>query len=442
MNIRGDYSSSEAVLRKDIYYFDIGKEEGINFHIKKAPYYHNTVTIYNPVGQRVGHFSFKSQNNKFYISEGVTPGRWRVEMANTMKFGGEFDIEITQGKEDPEAIPLIHNKRDFDRIYKTDRRWYSGDFHMHTNFSDGYYPLERVVENCMEKDLEVVAITDHNVMHREVSGAPLPILPSTELTLDDKGHFNLHGLEEELDFSKIIEGEGNIPDLIEKFLKKSRGKNAVTCLNHPFAKGTALLYDIKIDDINVIEVVRSPFKGSNNTTNNMAVKAFDYIWKKGYRIYGVGGSDSHGQRNEIEETVGFPTTHLYLDGLSIGNTLEAMRKGKTYITVGTSIELEIFDDEGRGILPGEMIESVVRYEVTGDETLLWNTIVDGKIVDTIVGKDISTKFKLDTGQYGRIEARDRDGNIRVFINPNYRSGGKKTGVRWNQVMDFVLGSED
>jgi len=442
MNIRGNYSGNEAVLRKEFFNFDIGAEGGVNFHIKKAPYYHSTVTIYNPMDERMGHFSFKSRNNRFYISKSIVAGRWRMEITNTMELQGEFDIEITQGKRHPDAISLVHEKRDFNRIYNSEKRWYSGDFHMHTNFSDGSYNLDQVVKKCIKQDLDIIAITDHNVMHTEMPGTPLPILPSTELTLDDKGHFNFHGLEEEFDFTEVIDVEKTIPEIMEEFLKRAREKNIITCLNHPFAQGTALLYDISIENISIIEIIRSPFKGNNNTTNNMAIKAFDYLWKRGYRIYGVGGSDSHGERNSVEEVAGLPVTALYLDGLSIGNALEAMKEGKTYMTVDTNIELKISSSEGKKILPGEMVDKDVRYKITGEEAFLWNTIMDGEIVDSKQGKDMSVILKLETGQYGRVEGRDKEGNIRVFINPNYRSGGKKTGTSWGEVRDFIVALED
>lgn len=42
--------------------------------------------------------------------------------------------------------------------------WYRGDFHVHTNASDGAYPPSLVAGIAKAEGLDFVAITDHNTI--------------------------------------------------------------------------------------------------------------------------------------------------------------------------------------------------------------------------------------------------------------------------------------
>jgi len=62
------------------------------------------------------------------------------------------------------------------------------DLHIHTNFSDGSYSPEQVVEIALERGLGAIAITDHDSVggiesaRRAAQGSELVVVPGTELS--------------------------------------------------------------------------------------------------------------------------------------------------------------------------------------------------------------------------------------------------------------------
>ena len=83
----------------------------------------------------------------------------------------------------------------------------------------------------------------------------------------------------------------------------------------------------------------------------------DLLWQEGYRIYGIGGSDSH---NLIEErydgalepsVAGDPGTYVFSKELTPTKLLQNLRKGHIYVSRYCTLEVEITAD-GETYLPG------------------------------------------------------------------------------------------
>ena len=93
--------------------------------------------------------------------------------------------------------------------------WYRGDFHAHTNFSDGYYSPSQLVEVARAEGLDSITITDHNTIDAFSKFGEEPtiiIIPGLEVTLKD-GHFNVFGMEGWLDWMEHICTGQNTPEL-------------------------------------------------------------------------------------------------------------------------------------------------------------------------------------------------------------------------------------
>lgn len=70
------------------------------------------------------------------------------------------------------------------------------DLHVHSNFSDGTYKPEELVDLAVEKGLAAFALTDHDSVGGvenalaacEQKNAPLQVIPGTEISTDYEGH--------------------------------------------------------------------------------------------------------------------------------------------------------------------------------------------------------------------------------------------------------------
>ena len=62
-----------------------------------------------------------------------------------------------------------------------------------------------------------------------------------------------------------------------------------------------------LDGVDCLEIINDPTYPDAAHANDKAVHFLDELWNDGYRIYGVGGSDSH---NLIEERYEGATLHL------------------------------------------------------------------------------------------------------------------------------------
>lgn len=72
------------------------------------------------------------------------------------------------------------------------------DLHLHTNFSDGTFSPQEVVENALKCGLRAISITDHDTISgiaptiSAARGLPLEIVPGIEFTTDGKNNEEIH----------------------------------------------------------------------------------------------------------------------------------------------------------------------------------------------------------------------------------------------------------
>ena len=119
--------------------------------------------------------------------------------------------------------------------------WYRGDFHAHTNFSDGYYAPPQLVDVAKSEGLDFVAVTDHNTIEPfSQFGAELDMLivPGVEVTLKE-GHFNAFGMEGLLEWMEAIWIGRNRARLngayatVSDIMRQASTQTLLTSINHP-----------------------------------------------------------------------------------------------------------------------------------------------------------------------------------------------------------------
>lgn len=89
--------------------------------------------------------------------------------------------------------------------YLDTKELYAGELHNHTNISDGGISLRNIKKELIKKEIDFIFPTEHNSVLTKYPDIDIPVIPSTELTLDNLGHFNLFGLKKLIDYYNHID---------------------------------------------------------------------------------------------------------------------------------------------------------------------------------------------------------------------------------------------
>lgn len=344
-------------------------------------------------------------------------------------------------------------------------RYYKGDFHGHTTFSDGHIPFSQAGDLPESYGMDFMAWTEHNMIPTVTPTQSISCIPSFELTLPE-GHINIHGLKElEIlsrermqHISEILGGNDRaINMLIDSF-----GTEVNISLNHMFMEPWHCTMDqLDIGKLNTIEVICDPTYTTAGSVNTKAVRFLDFLWNKGIHLYGIGGSDCHLKPEERYENqilpsrYGDPATYVHSQGNGTSALIRNVKKGHMY--VARFVDLDITIGEG-GYLPGDRISDkdmsrpfaykieVNHYGQSEAESLAvqkWEgrLIIDGICMhkallaetDTFTYEDIRIYIPLvdEENQWSsrdyhwiRFGIYDEKGEVTAYVNPVY-IGDKK-----------------
>ncbi|PLR66260.1 CehA/McbA family metallohydrolase [Bacillus sp. UMB0893] len=213
------------------------------------------------------------------------------------------------------------------------KKWLKGDLHTHTVHSDGKYILEDVVSIAAERDLDFIALTDHNTISQNVSyprNTDVLFIPGLELTTNT-GHCNVLGVKDPgIDFRY----DSNIE--LEKGLRQAKEKGAKISLNHPHCSHCPWewSFDMPYD---WVEVWNGPWRAGNQRT-------LDW-WNEqlllGKKIIAIGGSDVHRPDPFVQH--GMPTTWVFSDQKKIESILHAIDKGHVFMSfspLGPTVDMK------------------------------------------------------------------------------------------------------
>ena len=230
---------------------------------------------------------------------------------------------------DPTSIPGLP-RADVDLgVFNAEPGWYTGDLHVHTEAShDSSQPLAGWVERMPQAGLDFAWITDHRVFEAPFDAAwdqeDVMFVPAMEW--GGPGHANIGGLR------TFSEADYDDPTDVLRAWRLAKLQGSVQSLNHygsdadywdaTFAAEPALL-----DELDVFEVWNVWWPASLGV-NPPSVARWQGLLDQGYRIGAVGGSDAH----DVALPVGFPSTVVWAQTLSVPGILDGLRRGRTYIT--------------------------------------------------------------------------------------------------------------
>lgn len=207
--------------------------------------------------------------------------------------------------------------------------WYRGELHCHSYHSDGDAAPREIIDRARSLGLDFLAITDHNsISHLADLAAIDPgdrgnliLIPGCEVTTY-KGHWNVWGLEEWIDFRTLT------PELMRQSVERAVGLGYLTSCNHPRRMGPPWEFEDAARQ-HCVEVWNGPW----HIFNTDALAFWEARLRRGARKVAVGGSDGHFLHREHIAQVGTPTTWIHCpEPPTARRLLEGLRAGHAFIS--------------------------------------------------------------------------------------------------------------
>ncbi len=333
-------------------------------------------------------------------------------------------------------------------VHRNAAGWFRGDFHCHTNHSDGVLLPPELLALARTEGLDFFAMTDHNGVDAYGGFGDQDgflIIPGIEVTYKE-GHFNVFGLAdgaawvEELRAGAqwfVAELGGNYPTMSD-VMRATHARGWLNSINHPLLtpwEWRDMDTDVRLLDC--LEVWNDPSWIDNKAANPQAVQLWTRLLNAGYRITAIGGSDFHRPTpqpgvTKPAERLGTPSTYVYADELSGAAILDGLRAHRAYVSMGPQAaftarldnqEYEIGADVGTAagevVLNGSVTGSprpgtarIVRGGSRNDELAL--ELQDGHCA-------LEWRAQVNEGEWGwfRLEAWDTEGQMLALTNPVY-----------------------
>ena len=348
-----------------------------------------------------------------------------------------------------QKFPLYYDQFAWNREYQSDTRWYKGDFHTHTRLSDGKETVANAMEKAKQMHMDFYVPTEHNVIHTGWRKTDVMIVPGVEVTAQD-GHCNLFGIDRlPSAIRKIIQNpaEEQSEKQMMQILQEAGERGWLVSINHPFLHIWKWKFNaVPLNMIQFLEIINDPTYEYAKEANEKAIRFLDFLWQEGYRIYGIGGSDSHNRIDERYDgakepsVAGDPGTYIFCKGLTPTKLLQNLRKGHCYVSRYCTMEIEITAD-GETYLPGEHIPVGKREAVRIKYHAAIRGLKERPVVYAVVNRvriglevteteegvyetETELIFSAGTYEWMRLDVRKEDGAFLGYVNPVYH--GAKT----------------
>jgi len=359
------------------------------------------------------------QSSRGYLPGPITPGTWTVSIgkAKLDADGGHYAIDVTCSSS--QSLPVLPRAPFAPVVVHPDRRWYRGDFHVHSEQSgDASATLDEIAALARQRGLDFVNLSDHNTVSQHALAAAylqahpdLLLLRGAEITTY-AGHGNAVGLTSYVDH-RIGRAGRTITDVLDDVAVQG----AMFLVNHPKLElgasciGCAWRHaDTDWSQVAGIEVITGNWELSVAAFVPQVIAMWDELADRGYRIAAVGGSDDHTAGRSEGPTgspIGSPTTLVLADELSEAAIIDAVRHGRTMVQLqgpdGPALDVTMRTRTGGTAQIGDDVDAVVRAQLTvhvtggaGTFAQLWR---DGVQLDqvAIAGDDVTTELADDPG---------------------------------------------
>jgi len=346
--------------------------------------------------------------------------------------------------------------------------WYRGDFHVHSNFSDGLLPPAVLVETAKSEGMDFFALTDHNTIDglgELMPDSEILIIPGLEVTLKI-GHFTVLGIRGWHDWMENIcvypydddlAWGKDRPPIKEIFIRSSR-QGLINCIAHPLRESWKWLDDqTDMNYVHCIEVCNCPGSHESDLGTPKAIRLWTELLNVGYRMTALGGSDYHRtvpstiySGSHTRESIGWPTNYVYAEELSSNAILSAVMRRRVYVSLGPKVSFQAevngkVYDIGQDIGPfeGEINFTSITSECPEGSCakIVRNgeVVVEGSVTDGEARLIYSDTTKFSQSNWYRLDVYDSNGAMSAITNPIFSGRRKHPQIQtYGEVLKLAL----
>ncbi len=286
--------------------------------------------------------------------------------------------------------------------------WITSELHCHTLHSDGKFTVNELIETAHKKGLQCIALTDHNTNSGYIEVPKDSIIPA----INGFEWTTYFGHMIVLESKKFVDWRFATPYNIDEKIIEIRKNEGVVGIAHPFRPGspfcTGCCWDFNLKDWSLPHYIEiwsgvDPF---HDIYNQIAYEFWIQKLDEGIHLAITHGKDWHGVDNTLQLD-GF--TLLNVNEITTKSCIEAIKNGRSIISVGPVIELNIDnyivgDTITKGLhtininikntLLRKSINEQLGIKITGFELLSDG----GKIIFSAKSTKVTTKIEV-TGKY-------------------------------------------
>ena len=363
----------------------------------------------------------KSLSSLGCVTGNIHPGAWELVVGTNAVVDFcklELKIEINSKEETFDLPELAKPYQPVLNAYKQKKGWVKGDFHSHSNHSDGSLSIEELVQNAIDRKLDFIFLTDHNKISgwETAQNEKFPLLPGIELSTF-WGHFTTFGTTKYVDWSKIDppRGIGEASHLVHN-------QGGLFCVAHPFTigdpvcTGCRLIMNVDWNFVDALEIWAGTFN-KRRPENTEALKLWRNLLNQGHKIVGIGATDIHSLQ-DIHPDV--PMTCVWVEELTLENILRSVKEGRVYVTRGPEVEFNINAAKIGDTIGVSDAPSILSYSISKNADL--KIIYNGEEIESIRNTGCGeVPLHLDKPGYIYLEFWKR-GELIALTNPIFIEG--------------------
>jgi predicted metal-dependent phosphoesterase TrpH len=288
-----------------------------------------------------------------YLPGPIAPGMWEVALGPVVlnPLGMRWKVRVDLAPS-TEAAPLFAPAPPPPEVPGRGPGWYRGDLHLHTVHSDGRRTPGELADAARANGLDFIVSTDHNTNAanrcwgaEDLSG--LLVVPGAEVTTRH-GHWLAVGLgpDEWIDWRYAPRDRR-----FAGYAERVRAAGGMVVAAHPALPMPSCAWEFGYRHVDAIEV----WNGRWTPDDEVALRIWDRLLRRGRRIVAVAGSDSHA----AHQAVGRPYTAVHAPRLSSASVVEALLLGRSYLAESTDVALDVTARSGDACAgPGEELSTV------------------------------------------------------------------------------------
>jgi len=280
-----------------------------------------------------------------YLAGPIKPGVWAVALGPVVlsPWGMAWQVRVTLERGEPAVGSDVEGKRPagrggpvtaFPAASSGGARWYRGDLHLHTVYSDGERHPGELVSDAQAGGLDFIVSTEHNTnaanrvwpMCRTGS---LLVIPGEEVTTRH-GHWLAVGLPGR---AWVDWRYGPRDRVFPRFAAEVREAGGLVVAAHPAVPLPGSAWEFGFADVQALEV----WNGRWNVDDELSLRIWQRLLRRGRRVVAVGGSDSHGKH----QRVGSPQTAVHARELSVPAIVDGLRRGRSYVVRSSGVACEL-----------------------------------------------------------------------------------------------------